>query len=580
LGEYLQTLAHSMRGQHRLVLGLVGACVVHAVGFWLLHAGIWWKAVSADQHRVLTLSLRVGESDSTAYSNALEHHTQSPLRQAEAANASSFSRLGDSSLARQRESREPREPSSVDAVVASQVDPPQPLEPPVHSPPPVTVSKARSLDALQSSVSNLGENWIAQVGHTEAELTIRTVTNRNPQSTVSEDSSRTERAEIVQVTESEQRMLTERLRDWAESVPTIIEQGGVYTWEDDGQAYEAQFSKRPAKGDMDLEHVTVTLSTTKNGKSLQSSMQLKKMAFSNFGQFVHRWDPKVSMHDDTVSGRFHSNSRFNLDYSRRLGIVFADKVTTAARKVNFSGPASPSQVFQGGLETAVQKITMPQPRLLFDQAKSAATDTAITHTIEQDTSLIFKAGGYVELVPDDPRSGSSTTLSLSEQPTYFIAAPRVVLSVQGVVNGSIAVYSPARIEIAGSITYQSSGALENGGDFLGLISAGNIVVLSRKITGPGDLEIHGALYARNRFLVTQTRGRRAGTLRILGSVSAGSVSVTEPRYATRIDFDRRLETVRPPGFPVTNRYELLARERGWQVVPDVQTESILEAQSP
>ena len=49
---------------------------------------------------------------------------------------------------------------------------------------------------------------------------------------------------------------------------------------------------------------------------------------------------------------------------------------------------------------------------------------------------------------------------------------------------------------------------------------------------------------------------RSGTLMIYGSVAAGSVSATEPRFATRIEFDNRLTTMRAPGFPLSDRYEL------------------------
>ena len=63
----------------------------------------------------------------------------------------------------------------------------------------------------------------------------------------------------------------------------------------------------------------------------------------------------------------------------------------------------------------------------------------------------------------------------------------------------------------------------------------------------------------------QFNGKHDGTLNIFGSVSAGSLSATEPRYTTNMIFDPRLENLRPPGFPVTDRYELLAQEKNWQI---------------
>jgi hypothetical protein len=49
-------------------------------------------------------------------------------------------------------------------------------------------------------------------------------------------------------------------------------------------------------------------------------------------------------------------------------------------------------------------------------------------------------------------------------------------------------------------------------------------------------------------------------------LSAGSISATEPRYATKIEFDPRFERLRPPGFPVTNRYETESWDRQWRPV--------------
>ncbi|MDQ7053590.1 MAG: hypothetical protein Q9P14_12085 [candidate division KSB1 bacterium] len=53
------------------------------------------------------------------------------------------------------------------------------------------------------------------------------------------------------------------------------------------------------------------------------------------------------------------------------------------------------------------------------------------------------------------------------------------------------------------------------------------------------------------------------TLHIYGSLSAGSLTATEPRYATRIRFDRRLQKRRPPYFPMTDRWEIIDWDERW-----------------
>jgi len=131
------------------------------------------------------------------------------------------------------------------------------------------------------------------------------------------------------------------------------------------------------------------------------------------------------------------------------------------------------------------------------------------------------------------------------------------------VNGSVAVYSPSKIVIEDNLLYASTRSLEQGGDFLGLVSGNDVMIAPRSVTGHGDLTINAAIYAKKRFKVSQPEGESSGLLTINGSITAGSLSETEPRYATKVIFDKRLEDVKPPGFPVTDRYELTSIDAGW-----------------
>ena len=40
----------------------------------------------------------------------------------------------------------------------------------------------------------------------------------------------------------------------------------------------------------------------------------------------------------------------------------------------------------------------------------------------------------------------------------------------------------------------------------------------------------------------------------------------EPRYATKMDFDKRFEYLRPASFPMTRRYEVDSWDQDWQEV--------------
>ncbi|NNF67107.1 MAG: hypothetical protein HKM98_06330, partial [Gammaproteobacteria bacterium] len=78
-----------------------------------------------------------------------------------------------------------------------------------------------------------------------------------------------------------------------------------------------------------------------------------------------------------------------------------------------------------------------------------------------------------------------------------------------------------------------------------------------------DLTVHAAMYAKRRFNVKRFRARENARLLIHGSLTAGALSATEPRFRTRMQFDQRLDDVRPPGFPLTNRYEAEPWESSW-----------------
>jgi hypothetical protein len=151
---------------------------------------------------------------------------------------------------------------------------------------------------------------------------------------------------------------------------------------------------------------------------------------------------------------------------------------------------------------------------------------------------------------------------------YFVAAPHVTLSVQGVAAGRILVYSPLRIVIEGNLTYASDPRRDRGSeDFLGLVSDRDVEVAPPGVTGPGDLEIDAAIYAGRRFIVTSIDHPRSATLHIYGSLAAGTLTASEPRYATKIEYDVRFERERPPGFPSTNRYEAANWDGQWTTAP-------------
>jgi hypothetical protein len=145
--------------------------------------------------------------------------------------------------------------------------------------------------------------------------------------------------------------------------------------------------------------------------------------------------------------------------------------------------------------------------------------------------------------------------------------------VKGVVAGKVLIYSPHKVVVEGSLTYaRDPRDSAKSPDYLGLVCDKYIAIAPPSITGLGDLEIHAAIFAGRRFVVSNINfgrtARRQATLRIYGSLSAGSMSASEPRYATRFEYDSRFDQRRPPGFPSTNRFEVEQWDGEWTEVTD------------
>jgi hypothetical protein len=139
--------------------------------------------------------------------------------------------------------------------------------------------------------------------------------------------------------------------------------------------------------------------------------------------------------------------------------------------------------------------------------------------------------------------------------------------VRGTVCGIFTVYSPTDIEIEDDLVYaKDPRETVMSRDFLALISGRDIKVAGAQITGIGDLHVHAALFARRRFMIESVANGKPGTLYMLGSLTAGTILETEPRYATKMDYDKRFEYLRPASFPMTRRYEVDSWDADWEEV--------------
>jgi hypothetical protein len=368
------------------------------------------------------------------------------------------------------------------------------------------------------------------------------------------------------MSDDEKALLSQRLERLAEE--SLEAKQTQVAWEQDGKQYSAVLIPERANDGTALERVIAQVSASDRGKHLTAVVNLKRLAFSQFTQVVDYWDPMVQLHDDEIAGRFHSNSQVKLLYDSRTAPKFLGRVTTAARSFDMESRARrrDSDIFRGGVETRASRIELPDSPQPF--AWAPKDENARIHELTSDTHIrFFRDGSYTWSTRESLEPEYLN--ELSDDPVYFIAAPGTTIYVQGVVAGRVLIYSPQRIVIEGSLTYASDPRdAPDSGDYLGLVSNRYVEVAPPSVTGSGDLEIDAAIFAGRRFIVTNTNYPRTAMLRIYGSVAAGSLTATEPRYATRIEYDSRFEHRRPPGFPSTNRYEAADWDGQWAETPE------------
>ena len=370
----------------------------------------------------------------------------------------------------------------------------------------------------------------------------------------------------AEISRKQEKMLKKKVSKWVVNLHRMSGVAAGLNWKYKGQEYRAEFTELPAADDMGIQRVIVEISTEEDGKRLTSEVHMKRLAFSNYAQFVNRWDPNVEIHNDELDGRFHSNTEINLRYDREVTPLFHGMVTTTSRSINVTDSrrrVKRDQIFAGGLQTGVKAIRLPKQSLPFrDEGAIAAHQV---HKFDEDTRITFRGDGSYAWQAIDSESPWQVA-ALAESTTYLVADDKVNLHVKGTVNGKVLVYSPEGIVVEDDLVYaQHPEEVPEADDFLGLVSDKYVYIAPADVTGPGDLLINAAIYAKRRFAVRGYRSRENALLYLYGSLSVGSLSATEPRYYTRIQFDRRFEEMRPPGFPMTDRYDVESWDTTWMV---------------
>lgn len=364
---------------------------------------------------------------------------------------------------------------------------------------------------------------------------------------------------------SQRKAIVKKVSDFISKTIATMPSDSSVVWEKNGQQFQFNFSLLPASTATGFDELLVGVTTEEGGETLTTQFRMRRTAFSHFAQFVDYWDPRVALHDDEFDGRFHSNSAMVISSSKGTQPQFRGKVTTAGysiRRTEERAFLDDSKVFLAGLEEGTTEI--PLPRVFMGIPRDTSRSAGHIKIFSEESWITFlQDGSYVWHTVSSPQREQRA--QLSEAPYSIIGQNKARLHVKGIVNGKVLIYSENDIIVNDDLLYAQDPETSASDDFLGLVSAKDIEVAAPSVTGPGDLKIYAAVLARGSFRVPNLYTRQTGTLHIYGSLSAGSITATEPRYGTRIHFDQRFEKMRPPNFPMTNQYEIAEWDERWMV---------------
>lgn len=371
----------------------------------------------------------------------------------------------------------------------------------------------------------------------------------------------------VPISEQQQKRLKKAIDRVMEEMAEARHTDTTFYWTIASQVYAIKVHRSVPADPTNLEEAIVEIQTTQNDLQLATRIRLQRLAFSHFAQMVDHWDPQVAIHNDVVDGRFHSNYPFIV--SRSAGIIprFYGQVTTAAYDFKANDNFhwfELDAIFQAGIETGVKPIQFPA----YSIPSLPQADPHASLRLSEESWVNFQDDGSILYTTKSKRDGSCQINHLS-QVFLIIGENGAKIHVKGTVKGKILVYSKGNIIIDGNLLYaRSPEHFADSEDLLGLVSERNVEVASPAITGPGDLTIYAAIYAKRWFRIPNLTGNANAKLYIYGSLAAGCVSATEPRYATHVCFDRRFESQRPPYFPVTDQFEIAEWSREWVTKPN------------
>ncbi|NND83351.1 MAG: hypothetical protein HKN50_13060, partial [Gammaproteobacteria bacterium] len=282
----------------RLLRAATAALLAHsllfAFGFWTISQ----FSVPSDVNRgiVITLDKALREGlkapDAPALDTINDAQVGAPESLRPRFEPSELSQLNDTPMA--KPAAEIRLPAaatpSAEISETSEVSPATSV---LESAPPTTVHTANLSDAPGDTAPDLATEIAAGAQTQPIEAPVLTKATGELTISSAQPTPHPETASEVSMTQRQKRMLDKKLKKWAEKIDDLEEAPEAVSWRHRGQTYVAKFSRLPASGEMAMDKMVVEVTTEQDGQRLTTTMKMKQLAFSNFAQFVHRWDPEL-----------------------------------------------------------------------------------------------------------------------------------------------------------------------------------------------------------------------------------------------------------------------------------------------
>jgi hypothetical protein len=299
-----------------------------------------------------------------------------------------------------------------------------------------------------------------------------------------------------------------------------------------GATYSTSVANVTSDSAVQAKRIRVTTVSNFGDESDTTIVELMQPAYSYYYYLSREWPTwKTFVTGDTIPAPIHSNQSIRISGSP----VFLGKVSST--NTSFTTVVSASPQFLGGAEFGCSFVPYPSLTGLGDSL------SAFGHVHSQELWVTFNGDGTFAC--------STATIEHTNNVADYQGvrtSDEEHIHVQGTFTGQFTVLSDEDLYIEGDIRYLTDPRVDpTSTDLLGLVARNDIII--NKNT---DLEIHGALLAREYVRVPYRSSLPIKTLTILGSIgqrNGEEFSVLGLGYNLTHVYDDRLRAQTPPYFP-------------------------------